>query len=269
MGTVDQKLAEHDEAHVKKTGDRLTGNSILADGVVIEPENALGVNLGSIEKPFGDIFIGPNSIYVNGKKVISSTDTTIDVSTDPDQHLAVSTCGLGTTRVASGKEVILYSGDALNIQAKGDVVALGDGKLSFVTTDAGEDISFEAKADLSDINFKTKHHINFIGKSVNFYVESNIKGDKILTENAGDDRYYQRNEVDSLLNTKSDEGHVHDDRYYTEDEVDAKLSALVSGLHWKPSVNTFNDITSTYPNPEDGWTVNVKDDGYHVSLHGQ
>ena len=118
LGTVDQKLAEHDEAHVKKTGDRLTGNLILADGVVIEPENALGANLGSIEKPFGDIFIGPNSIYVNGKKVISSTDTTIDVSTDPDQHLAVSTCGLGTTRVASGKEVILYSGDALNIQAR-------------------------------------------------------------------------------------------------------------------------------------------------------
>ena len=47
---------------------------------------------------------------------------------------------------------------------------------------------------------------------------------------------------------------------YTKNEVDNKLSALETKLDWKEAVKTFADIAKTYPNPEDGWTVNVKDD---------
>ena len=46
---------------------------------------------------------------------------------------------------------------------------------------------------------------------------------------------------------------------YTKAEVDNKINQINSGLDWKESVNSFNDIATTYPNPEDGWTVNVKD----------
>jgi hypothetical protein len=46
---------------------------------------------------------------------------------------------------------------------------------------------------------------------------------------------------------------------YTKTEVDNKISTMSSGLEWKQSVATFADIATTYPNPEDGWTVSVKD----------
>ena len=46
---------------------------------------------------------------------------------------------------------------------------------------------------------------------------------------------------------------------YTKIEVDNLFNQLVMGLDWKESVGTFNDIANTYPNPQDGWTVNVKD----------
>lgn len=46
---------------------------------------------------------------------------------------------------------------------------------------------------------------------------------------------------------------------YTKIETDNKISAVVSSLQWKPSVKTYADIATTYPNPADGWTVNVND----------
>lgn len=55
---------------------------------------------------------------------------------------------------------------------------------------------------------------------------------------------------------------------YTPNEVDNKLSALETNIDWKESVNTFNDIASTYPNPQDGWTVNVKDTDYTYRYNG-
>lgn len=49
---------------------------------------------------------------------------------------------------------------------------------------------------------------------------------------------------------------------YTPNEVDNKLSALETNIDWKESVATYSDIATTYPNPVDGWTVNVKDTDY-------
>lgn len=46
---------------------------------------------------------------------------------------------------------------------------------------------------------------------------------------------------------------------YTKNEVDNKISQVVSNMDWKESVATYADIATTYPNPQDGWTVNVKD----------
>ena len=46
---------------------------------------------------------------------------------------------------------------------------------------------------------------------------------------------------------------------YTKSEVDNKISEVISSLDWKESVNTYNDLLTSYPNPVDGWTVNTKD----------
>lgn len=46
---------------------------------------------------------------------------------------------------------------------------------------------------------------------------------------------------------------------YTKDETDSKLADLVEGLTWKEAVATYDAIATTYPNPEEGWTVSVQD----------
>ncbi|MCI8418479.1 MAG: hypothetical protein HFI33_13475 [Lachnospiraceae bacterium] len=55
---------------------------------------------------------------------------------------------------------------------------------------------------------------------------------------------------------------------YTPNEVDNKLSLLETKIDWKESVDTYEDIATTYPNPEDGWTVNVKDTDYTYRFNG-
>lgn len=55
---------------------------------------------------------------------------------------------------------------------------------------------------------------------------------------------------------------------YTKAEVDNKLSTLETNIDWKESVATFASIATTYPNPQDGWTVNVKDTDYTYRYSG-
>ena len=59
------------------------------------------------------------------------------------------------------------------------------------------------------------------------------------------------------------------DDKYTKSEVDNKLSAIETNIDWKESVDTFADITSAYPDPQDGWTVNVKDTDYTYRYSGE
>ena len=55
---------------------------------------------------------------------------------------------------------------------------------------------------------------------------------------------------------------------YTKNEVDNKFSSLETNIDWKESVNTYSDIATKYPNPVDGWTVNVKDTDYTYRFNG-
>jgi hypothetical protein len=55
---------------------------------------------------------------------------------------------------------------------------------------------------------------------------------------------------------------------YTKTEVDNKLALLETNIDWKESVDTYASIATTYPNPQDGWTVNVKDTDYTYRYSG-
>lgn len=55
---------------------------------------------------------------------------------------------------------------------------------------------------------------------------------------------------------------------YTPNEVDNKFSTLETNIDWKEAVDTFADIATTYPNPDDGWTVNVKDTDHTYRYNG-
>lgn len=44
---------------------------------------------------------------------------------------------------------------------------------------------------------------------------------------------------------------------YTKSEIESLLSSLPLGLIWKDSVDDYNAILTTYPNPEENWTVST------------
>ncbi|WP_243270536.1 pyocin knob domain-containing protein [Hungatella hominis] len=72
---------------------------------------------------------------------------------------------------------------------------------------------------------------------------------------------------DSIRNIISTNKPNWDDKY-TKNEVDNKFSALETAIDWKEAVNTFADLSTTYPHPDDGWTVNVKDTDYTYRWSG-
>lgn len=72
---------------------------------------------------------------------------------------------------------------------------------------------------------------------------------------------------DAIRNTITTNKPNWDDKY-TKNEVDNKFSALETAIDWKEAVNTFSDLSATYPHPDDGWTVNVKDTDYTYRWSG-
>lgn len=103
-----------------------SSNGITLANQDIIPANA-AVSLGSIDKPFADVFISQSSLYVNGTKVLSENAGTIDISADPDQNIRISTQGAGDIEFyPSGAGVIQMKG-TLSLQA-GDNLVSSDGQ---------------------------------------------------------------------------------------------------------------------------------------------
>lgn len=46
---------------------------------------------------------------------------------------------------------------------------------------------------------------------------------------------------------------------YSKEEIEALISTLQTNNQWKEAVNTYEDLYTTYPDPLDGWTVNILD----------
>ncbi|GEM_PF-3908771 len=85
---------------------------------------------------------------------------------------------------------------------------------------------------------------------------ANVKGDTALSHIA-----------DSGIHVTSADKTNFADKY-TKTEVDNKFSAFETGIDWKEAVATYANIVTTYPNPVDGWTVNVKDTDYTYRYNG-
>lgn len=92
------------------------------------PDMADTYTLGSIDKPFKDLYVGANSFYVNGQKVISDDAGTINLSADTDQNIRISSKGAG--------DIEFYPSGSGNIELKGTVEILA-GKL-LRTSDGSE-----------------------------------------------------------------------------------------------------------------------------------
>ena len=84
------------------------------------------------------------------------------------------------------------------------------------------------------------------------------------------------NEVMTFLNAHQYNNEIHVTQYeknrlenvYTKEEVELLISRLMTNTVWKESVNTYEDIFTTYPDPYDGWTVNVLDSDLTYKFDG-
>lgn len=54
----------------------------------------------------------------------------------------------------------------------------------------------------------------------------------------------------------------------TSDGIYEAISAIMTGIDWKKAVATYADIATTYPNPQDGWTVTTLDDDNTYRYNG-
>lgn len=85
------------------------------------------------------------------------------------------------------------------------------------------------------------------------------------------------NIVQSNLNLHINNSNVHctekdknnwNDKY-TKSEIDNKFSMLEFNNDWKEAVQTFDDLFIVYPDPYEGWTVNVLDSDITYRFNGE
>jgi hypothetical protein len=86
------------------------GGNLVMNGSIIPSAN-IAYTLGSSTRQWKDIYVGPGSLYVNGKAVIQDTSGTITFSTDINQNLAIQTSGTGDIQInPSGTGAVALQG---------------------------------------------------------------------------------------------------------------------------------------------------------------
>ena len=74
------------------------GGNLVMNGSIIPSANVTYA-LGSLTRQWKDLYVGPGTLYINGKAVLSDNSGTITFSTDSNQNLAIQTSGSGDIQV--------------------------------------------------------------------------------------------------------------------------------------------------------------------------
>lgn len=156
-------------------------------------------------------------------------------------------------------------GSTITIDENGIVRGLPvDDALSSISTNPVQNKVVKAKVDEIEKNV-SKNTEDISKNSTN--ISSNTQ--KITSlETAVSSEKTRAESAENQLKTELENGKKVWDDKYTKSEVDNKLSILETNIDWKEAVGTYDDIATTYPNPDDGWTVNVKDTDYTYRYNG-
>jgi hypothetical protein len=112
------------------TVDAATGDMIARN---ILPTDTLAYNLGSLEKQWHSVYVGPGSLYVNGQKVLQDESGTIVMSADLNQNISVQTSGSGDIILDPvGTGVVSLRGP-VQMQAGSNFVSSDGNAISFVS----------------------------------------------------------------------------------------------------------------------------------------
>ena len=150
-------------------------------------------------------------------------------------------------------------GNTITIDENGIVRGLPvDDALSSISTNPIQNKVVKAKVDEIEKNVsKNTEDISKNGTNI-----SNNTQKITSLETAVSSEKTRAESVENQLKTDLENGKKVWDDKYTKSEVDNKFSTLETNIDWKEAVSTFDDIAPTYPTPDDGWTVNVKDTDY-------
>ncbi len=81
-----------------------TASDLTVTGDIL-PSADVTYDLGSPSKMWKDIYVGPGSLYVNGKKVIEDDSGSINITTDENEDLKFTTSGTGTLKLISSNSI--------------------------------------------------------------------------------------------------------------------------------------------------------------------
>ena len=86
------------------TSTTTMGGNLTMTGHILPSAN-ITYDLGSTTKMWRDVYIGPGSLYINGKKVIEDDSGSINITTDNNEDLKFTTSGTGTLKLISGNGI--------------------------------------------------------------------------------------------------------------------------------------------------------------------
>ena len=97
---------------VNNIGLDIYGKTSVAGDII--PTSNETYSLGSSDMALKDVYIGPNSLYVNNKKIVSDDSDTITISTDINKDLKIKTSGSGNPQLeSSGTSDITFTTEGL------------------------------------------------------------------------------------------------------------------------------------------------------------
>lgn len=165
----------------------------------------------------------------------------------------------------NGRIASKVDGSTITIDENGIVRGLPvDDALSSISTNPIQNKVVKAKVDEIEKNVsKNTEDISKNGTNI-----SNNTQKITSLETAFSAEKTRAEGVENQLKTDLENGKKVWDDKYTKSEVDNKFSTFETNIEWKDAVSTFDDIATTYPTPNDGWTVNVKDTDYTYRYNG-
>ena len=189
-----QSASEGDITAVNtNAGSGLTGGTASgAANIAIDYENLQGnlvpsvdntYSLGTADKVWKDVFVGPGSLYVNGQKVLEDNSGTITVGADAGQNLALNTTGGGDIEFnAVGSGTIAFKSNVTIATGKSISLA-GGGAIPFAGNINVDNNSINNLADpVASSDAATKNYVDNDATVVRVTGNQTIAGEKTISD---------------------------------------------------------------------------------------
>ena len=130
-----------------------------------------------------ELFVGPNSLYVNGKKVIHDESDTIKLGTDPGKAFVVQTTGAGILQLQAEE-------GGINVTSAGGVNVNADITVNSANSISGSNATTGLQVGKTTVNgallmggnivLSEQYKIAFAGDTVNTYIAANTNAPEDL-----------------------------------------------------------------------------------------